>query len=289
MKLLSIIIVLMSLFCFPSDCHDRNEDNGLKIMSFNIRISPNKLFDGENSWYKRRKHVVKMIRREEPDLLGVQEAIYHQAKYLEEKLDDYTKYGVDRNGGIENGEAEACAVFFKTERFELLNKGTFWLSETPDKPSKGWDSACSRVITWVRLKEKDTDEIIYFMNTHFDHKGDIARTESSKLAVSRIQEILAANNDDIHNVPVILTGDFNCGFESESLAPLRSFMQNARTTAPVTDSTATYNAWGKTKNKETIDHIFYKNLLPVSYRAVTDKYRVPYLSDHYAIIFEAEL
>lgn len=269
---------LMILLSGCTACH------GIKVMSFNIRLSPNDSFDGENSWANRKEAVIKMIKAEKPDIFGVQEAIYHQAKYMEDNLPEYTKYGVDREGGLEKGEAEACAVFFNKSKYKLLDKGTFWLSETPGTPSKGWDAACFRVVTWVRLQQKGTDgKEIYFLNTHFDHIGKTARLESGKMIVDRIQNIVP------DGVPVIVTGDFNSTIDDPALQPLIDNLKYARTTSPITDSIPTYNAWGKGSSEGVIDHIFYNNLQPKSYRTVTDDYGIPFLSDHYAIIFEASL
>lgn len=266
---------------FIAGCSPKSD---IKVMSFNIRLSPNETFDGDNRWSFRREAVIEMLDTEKPDIFGVQEAIYHQAKYLEDNLPDYTKYGVDREGGLEKGEAEACAVFFRNDKYDMLDKGTFWLSETPDTPSKGWDAACFRVVTWVHLKEKKCcGKELYFMNTHFDHIGKTARLESGKMIVERINEIVP------EGVPVIVTGDFNSTVEDEALAPLRENLLYARKAAAVTDSIPTYNGWGKASFDEVIDHIFFKNITPEKYRTITDDYGVPYLSDHYAIIFEGKL
>ncbi len=182
------IILLMSILTVSCITDE------LKVMSFNVRLSPNDDFDGENSWINRRSSVLKMINDLSPDVFGVQEAIYHQAKFMEDSLTQYVKYGVDREGGLEKGEAESNAIFFKRDRFDLLEKGTFWLSETPDIPSKGWDAACFRVVTWVRLKDKySRGKELFFFNTHFDHKGEVARGESGKLLVRKVMEIICSS------------------------------------------------------------------------------------------------
>lgn len=280
----SIKLLAAYLICLTAILSGCSSKKDIKVMSFNIRLSPNETFDGDNRWSGRREAVIKMIETERPDVFGVQEAIYHQAKYMEENLPDYTKYGVDREGGLEKGEAEACAVFFRNDRFELVEKGTFWLSQTPDTPSMGWDAACFRVVTWVHLKEKGCcGKELFFMNTHFDHVGKVARLQSGKMIVEKIEEIVP------EGVPVIVVGDFNSTLEDEALAPLKEKLSNARNSSPVTDSVPTYNDWGETPQNEVIDHIFFINVTPEKYRTITDDYGIPFLSDHYAITFEGKI
>lgn len=280
-KLRTVIVAAMALVvCILPSC---TSQKGVKAVSFNIRLSPNDSFDGGNNWNYRQDAVIKFITTEQPDVFGVQEAIYHQAKYMEENLPQYTKYGVDRDGGLEKGEAESNAVFFKTDKYKLLDKGTFWLSETPDIPSRGWDAACHRVVTWVRLKEKGLfGKEFYFFNTHFDHKGKVARMESAKLVVAKIKEIAG------EDTPVILTGDFNTTVDHEAMAPIVNFMEDAREVSPQTDNEGTFNNWGKNEKVTIIDHIFFRNLTPVKFRTVKENYGAPYISDHYPVVFVAE-
>ncbi len=252
----------------------------IKAISFNIRLSPNNQFDGENSWFYRKEAVLKMIKKENPDVFGVQEAIYRQAKFLEDNLKSYSKYGVDRDGGLEKGEAESCAVFYKKERFKLINFGTFWLSQTPDKPSRGWDAACHRVVTWVHLKEKEGEgKELFFMNTHFDHMGEVARRESGLLLVNKIKELVP------EGVALIVTGDFNAEITSPIMEPIKTALLYARENSPLTDSFGTFNNWGKANEGYIIDHIFYKNFTPIEYRTIKEDYGVPFISDHYPILF----
>lgn len=272
--------ILISIILMAGCVSERD----IKVISFNVRLSVNDTFDGENNWKYRKEGAVKLIQNESPDLFGLQEALYNQALYMEENLPEYTKYGVDREGGLEKGEAESCALFYRTDRFKELEKGTFWLSETPDVPSKGWDADYRRVVTWILLKEKGLfGKKILYMNTHFDHKGKEARLQSGKLVVERIGEI--AKNGEV----VILTGDFNAKIEDPSLAPIRKTLDYSREKAPVTDSLGTFNNWGKNENVTIIDHIFYRGVTPERYRVITDDYGVPYISDHYPILFEGRL
>lgn len=274
------LAVLVAVMCILPSC---SPSKGVKAVSFNIRLSPNDSFDGGNNWNYRQDAVIKFILTEQPDVFGVQEAIYHQAKYMEENLPGYTKYGVDRDGGLEKGEAESNAVFFKTEKYKLLDKGTFWLSQTPDEPSRGWDAACHRVVTWVRLKEKGLfGKEFYFFNTHFDHIGQVARRESAKLLVSKVEEMVQ------EDVPVVITGDFNTNVEDLAMAPVVLSFKDARKVSPVTDSEGTFNNWGRNEKVTIIDHIFFKNLTPLKFRTVKENYGAPYISDHYPVVFEGQ-
>ncbi len=272
--------VLLLMVTILSSCTGRKD---LKVISFNIRVCNNDTFDGENNWKFRREAAVKMINQENPDLFGLQEALYKQAQYLEQNLPQYTKYGVDRDGGFEKGEAESCAIFYKTDKYKLLDQGTFWLSQTPDTPSRGWDAACHRVVTWVLLKQKGLfGKEILFANTHFDHKGKEARANSGRLTMERINAIAPKG------AIIVLTGDFNAEIDDIAVAPIKEILAYSREASPVTDSTTTYNAWGKRDTPSIIDHIFYRNLTPLKYRTLTQDYGAPFISDHYPIVFEAE-
>lgn len=256
----------------------------LKVISFNVRVCGNDTFDGENNWKFRKEAAVKMIEAEQPDFFGLQEALYLQAKYMDENLPQYTKYGVDRDGGFEKGEAESCAIFYMTEKYKLLDKGTFWLSQTPDTPSRGWDAACHRVATWVLLQQKGVGgEKILFVNTHFDHIGKEARANSGKLIMEKIGEIMP------QNALLFVSGDFNASIEDVAVAPLVEQLEYSRETSPQTDSTTTFNNWERVTKPTIIDHIFYKGVIPLRYRVITDNYGAPILSDHYPIVFECKI
>lgn len=260
------------------------KEKNLKVISFNVRVCLNDTSDGSNNWQYRKEAAVKMIQTENPDFFGLQEALYKQAKYMEENLPEYTKYGVDRDGGFEKGEAESCAIFFRKDKYKLIDKGTFWLSETPETPSRGWDAMCHRVVTWVHLRQKGLGgEDIFFMNTHFDHRGVEARINSSHLLMEKVKEIVP------EDAILLITGDFNAKIEDDALAPIVKGLEYSRETSPVSDSTTTFNNWGRVKKANIIDHIFYKNVTPLKYRTVTEDYGAPYISDHYPIVFEGKL
>lgn len=179
----------------------------LRVMSFNIRYGTAK--DGENHWDRRKLFLLDAIRQFDPDLLGTQETLDFQRDFLAQQLSGYGVVGVGRDDGKQAGEM--MAIYFRKARFELLEEGHFWLSETPEKiGSKSWDSSLPRMVTWVRLRDRLRPEAspVSFLNTHFDHRGDKARLESARLIRRRLES-------DAQSPAVILTGDFNTDEASE--------------------------------------------------------------------------
>jgi acetyl esterase/lipase/endonuclease/exonuclease/phosphatase family metal-dependent hydrolase len=203
--MLSIRVGLVSLFGIavagspPNRVDAASAD--VRVMSFNIRYGTAR--DGENHWDRRKEFLVETIRAFDPDLLGTQETLGFQRGYLAEILPEYDHLGVGREDGRERGEM--TAVFYKRDRFEKVDGGHFWLSETPDVAgSKSWDSSLPRMVTWVRLRDRRQTAAppLVFFNTHFDHQGTTARLESARLLRRQITKL--ANNGT-----VVVTGDFN--------------------------------------------------------------------------------
>lgn len=172
-------------------------------MTFNIRL--NLPSDGVNAWPNRKEMATSMIHFYAPDIFGVQEALMGQVKDFEQRLPGYAWIGVGRDDGQQQGEF--MAIYYRKDRFELLDQATFWLSETPNKPGKGWDAAWVRVVTWGHFKDLNTGKTFYHFNTHLDNKGEQARQEGAKLLLSKIQAIAGGT-------PVIVTGDFNADPDS---------------------------------------------------------------------------
>lgn len=244
-----------------------------KIISYNIRLGV--ADDGKNSWENRREATLRMLEREAPTVFGIQEGYLFQVNYIEENLPQYGRVGVGRDDGKEQGEI--MAVFYLKERYDLLDHGDLWLSETPDRVSRGWDGACNRTMTWVHLREKATGKEFYYFNTHLDHKGETARREGVKLVVKEVQEIAG------RKAAVVVGGDLNSTIDDKIFDPLKKFMAPARVKAPVTDNKGTYNGWGQAPNSMVIDHLFVRNMKCLSYRTLDGDYGVPYISDHYPI------
>lgn len=200
--------------------------NDVRVMSFNIRYGTAK--DGENHWDRRKEFLVETIIAYQPDLLGTQETLGFQRDYLAEKLPGYEVLGVGRNDGREDGEM--MALYYKKERFEKLDGGHFWLSESPDTAgSKSWDSSLPRMATWVKLRDRRQPNAapILFLNTHFDHMGKTARLQSAELVRQKIATLG-------QGCSVVVTGDFNAGEGSEPYQAL--FGKNEDKQSPVVDT-----------------------------------------------------
>ena len=247
----------------------------LKVMSYNIRLSTDK--DGTNAWKYRCPATLEMIKDQNPDVIGVQEALPEQVNFLEEWVEGYDYVGVGRENGKKEGEH--MAIFWNKKTVKLMKWGTFWLSETPEKPSKGWDAACYRTATWALMKDKRTGERFYFVNTHLDHAGAEARKNGLKLIVERIAEI------NPEGYPMVLTGDFNMKPSAPELKDLDACMKNTQKVALTTDTHQTFNGWGKAKSDMVIDYIYYSGFSScLEYQTVTKKYAErKFISDHYPI------
>ena len=168
-------------------------------MTYNIRLDL--ASDGDNAWPHRRDAVSALIAYHAPDLIGMQEVLLHQKQAVEADLPGYRFVGVARDDGKEQGEFSPLG--FRRDRFTLLASGTFWLSLTPDIPSKGWDAALPRVASWARLKDKTSRLTLLAVNTHFDHVGKEARLESAR----ELRRWIGANRKK--GETVVLMGDFN--------------------------------------------------------------------------------
>ena len=264
---------LLALLALVS-CDGRHECE-IRVMTFNIRLSPSDDFDGGNCWNNRREAAIRMIREAGPDLFGIQEGIIHQVNYMEENLPEYARYGVCRDDGLERGEANA--IFWRKDRFDMKRCETYWLSETPDTVSLGWDGACRRIVTWAQLHDKLLGRDVWFFNTHFDHVGKVAREEAGKLIVARMKAVVPDGD------PVFLTGDFNANWDDPILDPIREMLRSCRETAPVTTDINTYHAWGQRQvpdGTEIIDHVFYSGAKAERYEVLTGDYGAAFVSDH---------
>ena len=252
---------------------------GFKLMSFNVRYQNSSDNASGNGWAKRREGVYEMMKTERPLLMGVQECLAEQRHDIVVNVPIYEAIGVGRDDGNEKGEM--MAIFYLKDSVSIVNWGTFWLSDTPDRVTKGWDAACFRTCTWARVRHNRLGKELMYFNTHLDHKGTVARSESIKLILSKMSEL----NPD--GLPCVLTADFNTTEDDSIFAPLQLVMKSARKTAPVSDSYATYNAFSSSArgSSSIIDHIFYSgNLKPVEYKTVRDGWKsIDFISDHYPV------
>jgi hypothetical protein len=273
MKIIKRILCIISLFAAAAIFAGAKKPSQLTVVSYNIRLG--EANDGTNSWKYRYPMSAMMIEDQDPDIFGLQEAYIYQKQYLEEYTKGYKSIGVGREDGKREGEI--MAIFYKTKRIGLLKWGTFWLSETPEKPSMGWDAACMRTATWALMKDKKSGKKFYYVNTHLDHMGRKAQENGLGLIVERIAEM------NSEGYPMVLTGDFNVEPDDPVLDGLKEKMQGARETAVNTDKSATFNGWGK--SFLTIDHIFYSGFssCPV-FEVINKPYGGrAYISDHFPV------
>ena len=247
----------------------------LKVMSFNIRYG--NASDGTNSWNLRYVATAEMIEDQKPDIIGLQEALSYQVLFIEENFKDYKCVGVGRENGKKEGEH--MSIFWNKKTIKLLKWGTFWLSETPDTPSKGWGAGNYRDCTWILFKEKASGRMFYHFNTHLDHAVAKAQTEGAKLIRSRMNTI---NKDGL---PMILTGDMNVAQDSPVCASFQ--MDNVRKSTEDTDSDVTCHGYGS--KTQVIDHIFSHGFTAWYFQTVKGPWNgLTYISDHNPVMAELE-
>ena len=268
-KILIALLALMPALSFAGS------PASITVMSFNIRYGDAK--DGTNSWQYRYYTTAMMLDEQKPDVVGLQEALNYQVEYIAEYVDGYKYVGVGRDNGKKQGEY--AAIVYNKKTVSLLKWGTFWLSETPEKPSKGWDAACKRTATWAFFKDKKSGKKFIFVNTHLDHIGVEARSKGVALIMDKIAKI---NKD---NVPVVFGGDLNVKPGDPCLKTVEDSMKSARTTALKTDTSDTFNAWGHNDEAKVIDYLYYRGFENCTlFEVVTKPYdNRKFISDHYPI------
>jgi len=278
---LSFVLVALVLVGAPAPGGSAESAAPVRVMSFNIRTLA--IDDGRDFWTFRKKHVAALVDRHAPDAVGLQEAYPSQARDLEKLLPDYEWYGVPRDDGKKLGEM--CAIFFRPDRLEPQERGTFWLSADPDKPgSRSWDSVCRRVVTWIKFKDLDTDKEFFHFNTHFDHMGVIARRESAKILIER-RALIAGES------PLVVTGDFNCAPDSDPYRIIVSEFEDARLvtlTEPEGPEGTSRAFFRMSRPGRRIDYAFVTpGVAVLSYAVLDDTYgrgRRP--SDHMPVLVE---
>ncbi len=280
MKFQRVLFLVVFFGILPSLIYAQH----LKVSSFNIRYDNPQ--DEGNLWVDRAPVVANLIRFHDFDIFGTQEAFKNQLDDISQALPVYARYGKGRDDGLEKGEHSA--IFFKKDRFKLLKSGDFWLSQTPDKPSLGWDATCcNRICSWVYLQDVQTKKKFYFFNAHYDHQGVQARQESSKLILKKIKEIAGSE-------PAIFTGDLNGGRSSEWYQAIANSGQLSDTFTAVKypyANNASFNAFGKQLNSnEVIDHVFAtSHFKPQKWGILTDTYHGKFPSDHFPVLVELSL
>ncbi len=277
MKYLLKEILLFVLILFGYFIHAQQ----LKVMTYNIRLDV--ASDGENAWPLRKDFFASQIRFYEPDIFGVQEALPHQVLDLEQLLTQYNQVGMGREG-FEKGESSN--IFYKKDKLKVVATNTFWLSETPEKISMGWDAACNRVCTYSLFKDLINNRFFWVFNTHLDHIGKEARTKGIELICSKINEL------NSQNFPVILMGDFNLEPHEKPIQWLKTIMDDTSEKAmekpfgPI----GTFNNFEfLTPVTKRIDYIFIsknKSLNVKKYAVLSDSKNGRYPSDHLPVYVE---
>lgn len=272
--LLFLIINITPLFLFSQS---------FTVMTYNIRYdNPD---DGINSWSNRKSLICKQLNSYIPDILGIQEGLFHQVEFLDGVLENHGYVGTGRKDG--KRESEFCAIFYDTIKFSLIEHNTFWLSETPDTPSIGWNAMLERICTYALIQQKNSGKKLWVFNTHFDHVGFVARQESAKLIHSKIENI------NIQNYPVIIMGDLNAEPNSKPI----QFLSNLYFDSKLANKSLTYCPEGtfngfsiKEPVTRRIDYIFTTklNIMIRKYAVVNKSYNGKFVSDHFPVIVEIE-
>lgn len=290
MKLKNLLLITFSMIVF-CNCQSY-QPTSFTVASYNLRNANGSDSVQGNGWGQRYPVIAKMVQYHDFDIFGTQECLTHQLEDLKATLSDYDYIGVGRDDGKLKGEYSA--IFYRTDKFEVMKKGDFWLSETPDIPGKGWDAVLPRVCSWGHFKYKDTGFEFLFFNLHMDHIGKKARVESAFLVQKKMKELGT-------DLPVILTGDFNVDQTHQSYnafvsqgALCDSYEVSDFRFAP----NGTFNSFDPNNFTESrIDHIFVSPSFHVKkYGILTDTYRsiniqayqarVP--SDHFPVKIELE-
>ncbi|SDK20822.1 endonuclease/exonuclease/phosphatase family protein [Flavobacterium noncentrifugens] len=265
------------LLIFPMLMHSQD----LKIMTYNIRVDFGG--DGANNWEFRRDFLAQQIQFYQPDFIGTQEGKVHQLQYIDSTLTYYKFIGTSRDNS--KTEGEFSAIFYNEKKFKLLEESTFWLSETPEKKSKGWDAAYERICTYGFFQDIKTKKQFYVFNTHLDHIGITARTNGAKLILEKMKAV------NTKNLPVIFTGDFNSETTSDSYKLISKAMNDSKNISqskPFGPS-GTFNNFEFQKPVTLlIDYIFTsKNNITVNKHAVlSDSKDCKYPSDHLPVFAE---
>ena len=271
--LFSIAVLLPLLVsCTKKDSRD------VDVMTLNIRFDNPR--DSLNAWPNRASIVTDFINEQGPDLLGMQEALWHQYEYLDSALAGYGSVAAGRDDGQRGGEA--CPVFYRQDRFTELGSGTFWLSATPDIPgSVGWGAALTRIATWVRLYDKTVSDTLCYFNTHFDHISDSARVMSSGVLLERVREIAGDNN-------FVITGDFNALPGSLAITRMKESGFAIDTylisETPPAGESYTFNGWKDVQGEGPIDYIFVRSGMKAhshhTWKVIKDGI---FISDHWPV------
>lgn len=291
-KIIAVILIVAVLitgflvFAFGGNVQVKSADERIKdnenlvVASYNTAAPWGNVLEGTHS-AKRVKLFAQQINDRLPDVLGVQEINSTWVEKMEEFLPQYGYYGVKRGGDANENQSEMNGIFYLKDKFELLDCGTFWISDTPEVESKYKDAGCYRICSYVILKNKTTEKVFAHFNTHFDNTSMAAQELGGKLVGERSKEITAKYGD----IPVVITGDFNQYSDAPGCVALEeNGYKNANETVENGDNMVTYNDWSKETVGRPIDFIFANdNFVIKNYMVVTETGAKTNVSDHYMI------
>lgn len=256
------------------------EDGLIRVFSFNLRCSD---VNGV-PMPERCELAVRFLRQEQAaaDVIGVQEATPDWMRVLTAGLPDYDYVGVGRDNGSDKGEYSA--VFYKKDKYRVLDSGTFWLSETPEVPSKGWDAACTRICSYALLEDKQTGTRFAHANSHFDHVGEVAQQKEA-------EQVSAFVRDKFADVPCVFTADMNVLPTSEPYRIMTASLRDAAVTCADSVKRGTFhNAHPDKITDSTIDYVLYAGAWePVHFRTVTVGIDDRFVSDHFPVYADMKL
>lgn len=284
-QLIIVIVLLIPFSACSEEEGEGSESSGtIKLMSYNI-LQDDADRPAGYLWSERKANVIKQIKSNAVDILCAQEDYYRQGQDIMADL-NFGKSGVSRNDGTARGSGEFVAIYYKKERFQLIDSGHFWMSETPAVPSKSWDASVLRICNWAFFQDQQNQQKFYVFNTHLDHIGTVARYKSAQLLIRMITEIAG-------NYPVILAGDMNATPDSDAIKELKGLLSDSReisVTAPA-GSIGTYNGMvtGKDATRR-IDYVFLSGSVIVnSYRVISETINNRYPSDHFPVLVDLSM
>ena len=275
-----LIVSFLYLFFAPKTI----EGNDIhSVITYNIKYD-NKS-DSENSWDVRKVAMLELINTLSPDILCIQEGLNHQVEYLNSKMINHNYVGVGRDDAKESGEY--CAIFFNEKRYKLLKSSTFWLSESPDDVSVGWDAALERICTYALLETIDGKYKIWVFNTHFDHVGNIAREQSASLLLKKIQMLNTTKE------PVLLMGDLNASNDSKVVDILGKKLTDTMKDAKMKHKgpIGTFNNFlNNQKIIKRIDYVFSEGFQTISHEHIDKKLESGnHISDHLPVFVKVKI
>ena len=271
---MSRLLLILLFFLFQ-------QTDSITAISYNIRY--NNPQDGMNVWENRKAPVASLLNQEKADFVGLQEVVHPQLLDLVEALKTYDYIGVGREDGKTKGEYSP--IFYNKEKYKLLKSNTFWLSETPNIISKGWDASLERICTYGLFQNRMTQEKIWVFNTHFDHKGHVAGEKSVELILEKVKML------NPENLPLIITGDFNLTPDTQPIQKMQSHFIDVQKNLPLSDPNyGTSNGFNTEKRGEKrIDYVFVKGIESISARHLYRKTPMGgWASDHHPVVVVLE-